>query len=1422
MALKPLNSVAGFSVGETPANVIYANGDVTANNFIAIAKSNLGPIGNVFISGGSNGQIIQTDGAGNLSFVSVATWQIQNGNTNVQALANSNVTVTVSGNANIATFSTSGLDVNGYVRVQGNIVANGNISANNYIVTPGSANLIVAPGGVLTRFYSDVNPYSDGGYDLGNGLARWNNVFAYYGNINGNLDISDSLTVNANVNFNNAGNVSLGPVGNIHISGGSSGYVLTTNGSGNLSWVSPGSPTAITNGNSNVDIPVANGNVYINSNGTEQWVFDTTGNLTGPAAGSANLGNSAYANFFIGSGNNLSNIQGSNVSGEVANANYATYAGTAYSVSGANVSGEVANANYATYSGTAYSVSGANVSGEVANANYSTYSGTAYSVSGANVSGEVANANYATYTGSASTATTVTGNAQPNITSVGTLSNLSVSGNVTAGDINTSGSGNVTLIGGNIVGANVVFANSFTSNGGVVDFATNNPNVKLGNVANVHIGGGTSGYILTTDGAGNLSWTATASTTSINNGNSNVSIPVANGNVYINANASVDKQWVFDVGGNTTFPAAGAANLGNLVTANYANFTNDLVVQGNIANAGNVSVTNTLKTYQEQLTSVLGTQVIYSNGSSYLVGDNAFTFNDTTKTLNVGNANVTTDLDVGGNIVTGTGSGGNISGVNYLLANVVSATGNVIGGNINTVGIANIGTLTVTGNANTGNLGTNNFIATGTANVGTLTVTGNANTGNLGTNNFIATGTGSFSGNVNMNTNWINNVGYPSLSTDAATKSYVDTMVSSGISYHQPVYAATTTTLATATGGTTAYNSPNGAANGIGAYISTTGTFNLIDGANVQTVGTRILVKNEANAAWNGVYTYANTTAIVRSSDADEYGPDSTEQLSINDFFFTTNGIVNEGTAFVVSSPSGTITFGTSNIVFAVFTTSQVYDAGTGLTLNGTTFSISNTAVTAGSYGDGDTIATFTVNSQGQLTAAANVVSAANAANLTGTTLASSIVTSSLTAVGTLTNLSVSGNANIGNIGTGIITATGNITGSNVTTGGLVSATGNVTGGNLTTGGLVSATGNVTGGNLVTTGTANIGNLAISGVVTGDLIPAVNYGGNLGNSTNKWKDLWLSGNTIQLGPQSIESNAAGIILSNILFVTDLVASNLVSTVTLSASGNVSGANLATGGVLTVTGNANIGNIGTGIITASGNVTGSNLITSGAVFASNLVQNSSTYNTRITLSSSTGIIEANSNGNATQFLPAGQVRLNGAATIFSGTSDGSQLVLGTTQTDVKQLQGGNVTIQVGTSSSTTDTWTFANDGNTTFPANGTVNLGNTAATLGNTVLRWGTLTTSSVTANQTIASYSATGITGIEFLVKAVDSGGKYSVATVQAVTDGTNVDYSTFGTVNLGGYTGSLAVNVVGGFVRLQVTPASSNSTVWTTQYRVI
>ena len=88
------------------------------------------------------------------------------------------------------------------------------------------------------------------------------------------------------------------------------------------------------------------------------------------------------------------------------------------SIAGANVTGEVSNA------ATANAVAGANVSGEVG------FAAVANSVAGANVSGTVS---------SATTAGTVTTAAQSNITSVGTLTSLSVTGNVSGGNVSVSG-----------------------------------------------------------------------------------------------------------------------------------------------------------------------------------------------------------------------------------------------------------------------------------------------------------------------------------------------------------------------------------------------------------------------------------------------------------------------------------------------------------------------------------------------------------------------------------------------------------------------------------------------------------------------------------------------------------------------------------------------------------------------------------------------------------------------------------------------------------------------------------------------------------------------------------------------------------------------------------------------------------------------
>ena len=188
--------------------------------------------------------------------------------------------------------------------------------------------------------------------------------------------------------------------------------------------------------------------------------LSVTGNIT-------SLGNVA-GTYILGNGSQLTGLVSTYGNANVA-AYLPTYSGNLNSVTavpGAAITGTVANATYATNAGvasSANSVAGANVSGAVALA---TVANTAYSVSGANVSGAVANATYATSAGSATTATsavtavtagTVTTAAQPNITSVDTLTSLAVTGNISGG--------NVTGV-GLVSGANLTVTNTITNSAG--------------------------------------------------------------------------------------------------------------------------------------------------------------------------------------------------------------------------------------------------------------------------------------------------------------------------------------------------------------------------------------------------------------------------------------------------------------------------------------------------------------------------------------------------------------------------------------------------------------------------------------------------------------------------------------------------------------------------------------------------------------------------------------------------------------------------------------------------------------------------------------------------------------------------------------------------------------------------------------------
>lgn len=220
----------------------------------------------------------------------------------------------------------------------------------------------------------------------------------------------------------------------------------------------------------------------------------------------------------------------------------------------------------------------------------------------------------------------------------------------------------------------------------------------------------------------------------------------------------------------------------------------------------------------------------------------------------------------------------------------------------------------------------------------------------------------------------------PVSGTDLANKTYVDTMVASGITYHAPVRVEAPTNL------NATYN--NGSA-GVGATLTNAGTQAalVIDGITMA-VNDRVLVYTQTVQAQNGIYIVTDVGSgstnwvLTRAADADTYGVKSPNSLGEGDAVFVQQGATGAGETYVCNTV-GTITFGTTAITFVQVSSAQIYSAGTGLTLSGTQFSITNTG-TAGTYGSSSSVPVVTTNAQGQITSVTPTAIAITAAAVSG------------------------------------------------------------------------------------------------------------------------------------------------------------------------------------------------------------------------------------------------------------------------------------------------------------------------------------------------------------------------------------------------------------------------------------------------------
>jgi hypothetical protein len=550
-----------YSTGYVSNRYVTATGNITGGNLIT--GGTLSVTGNANLGNlGTNTAIITT---GNITTINSGL--LQNGTSNIKLDLSGNLSTYIGGNVTAQFVVTnSGANIAGTANVIGNAnvgnlgstdgVFTGNVTANNLSTT----NQITAGNGlqVTTGTVTILN----GNLDITGNINATGNL--NYSNVN-DLVVGDPLIY---IGANNTGDTyDLGLVGSYN-EGTYYHTGIARNSSDNywtffdgvvaepttiIDWANAVYPTVklgnlLATGNANIagyanivgnanignigtsfvvaTSNITGANIYANS-GTVGALYVTgtlttnsqpnvtsLGTLTGlDINGTVTAGNiTANTGVITGNGSSISALNASNIStgtldqARLANSSL-TVNGVAISLGGSGtVTASTTNALTFDNAGTGAS-SGSTFDGSTARTiSYNTIG--APSTTGTNASGSWG----ISVTGSANT---VTNAAQSNITSVGTLTSLDVTGNVTAGNVYAnSGTIGASLLTGTLTTStqpNITSLGSLTglTSSGTINF-TGASNVSLGAVGNLKITGGSSGQYLQTNGSGTLTWASVA------------------------------------------------------------------------------------------------------------------------------------------------------------------------------------------------------------------------------------------------------------------------------------------------------------------------------------------------------------------------------------------------------------------------------------------------------------------------------------------------------------------------------------------------------------------------------------------------------------------------------------------------------------------------------------------------------------------------------------------------------------------------------------------------------------------------------------------------------------------------------------------------------------------------------------------------